>query len=126
MCIYAYGVKYLCGTQQYLHCLKNSKLIKIKSAFLLIQPYKCLSVTTKMFMQQSFFFFLSFIFIAHFFRGLVGAFVNPRSFFKLSFYSFTCLSIDSLISSWISAKFVSALLLCMLYLSYYYQPQVNT
>ena len=36
-----------------------------------------------------------------------------------------CLSNNSLISSWISAKFVSALLLCMLYLSYYYQSEVN-
>ena len=33
---------------------------------------------------------------------------------------------NSLISSWISAKFVSAFLQCMLYLSYYFQPEVNT
>ena len=50
--------------------------------------------------------------------------MNPGSFFKLSFYIFTCLSNNPLISSWISAKFVSALLLCMLYLSYYYQSEV--
>ena len=67
--------------------------------------------------------FFLYSFIAHFFRGLAGAFVNPRSFFKFSFYTFTCWSNNSLISSWISAKFVSALLLCMLYLSYYYAKQ---
>ena len=60
------------------------------------------------------------------FCGLAGACMNPGSFFKLSFCTFACLSNNSLISSWISAKFVSALLPCMLYLSYYFQPEVNT
>ena len=60
------------------------------------------------------------------FSWACGSFREPRKFFKLSFYTFTCLSNNSLISSWISAKFVSALLLCMLYLSYYYQSEVNT
>ena len=101
----------------------SRRFVEIYLAILLIQPYKCLPVTTKIFTWQSFF-FLSFI--THFFRGLAGAFVNPRSFFKLPFYTFTCLSNNSLISLWISAKFVSALLLCMLYLSYYYQSEVNT
>ena len=70
------------------------KLIEISSAILLIQPYKCFPVTTKNFMRQSFlsFFLSSFIFIAHFFRGLAGAFVNPGSFLNsLYIYSLVCL-----------------------------------
>ena len=60
----------------------------------------------------------------HAFHELAGACVNPRSFiFKVHS---TCLSNNSLISSWISAKFVSVLLPCILYLSYYFQPEVNT
>ena len=46
-----------------------------------------------------FFFFLSFIFITHFIRRLARACVNPRSFFKLYFCTFSCLSSNSLISS---------------------------
>ena len=102
-------------------------------ASLQIWPYKILPSTKIFLTRPSFFFFyfflslfLSFIFISHFFRGLAGAFVNPEVFFKLFFCTFTCLSNNSLISSWISAKFVSALFLCMLYLSYYFQPEVNT
>ena len=41
---------------------------------------------------------VSFIFIAHFFRGLAGACVNPGSIFSNSFCAFTCLSNNSLIS----------------------------
>ena len=41
-------------TRQFLHCL-IPKLIDIDSAILLIQPYKCLPVTTKNFTRQSFF-----------------------------------------------------------------------
>ena len=44
--------------------------------------------------------------------------MNPGSIFKLSFCAFTCLSNNSLVSQWSSAKLVSALLQCMLYLSY--------
>ena len=40
--------------------------------------------------------------------------------------TFTYLSNNLLISSWILAKFVSALLPCMLYLSHYFQPDVQT
>ena len=58
----------------------NPKLIEIGSAILLIRPYKVLPVTTKIFMQHRFF-FLSFIFIAHFFCGLAGACMNPRNFY---------------------------------------------
>ena len=74
-----------------------------------------------------FFFFLSFFLHRTLFSGACGSFREPLKFFSNSpFYTFTCLSNNSLISSWISAKFVSALLLCMLYLSYYYQSEVNT
>ena len=47
-------------------------------------------------------------------------------FFKLSFCTFYYLSNNSFISSWISATFVSALLPCILYLSYYFQLEVIT
>ena len=68
-------------------------------------------------------FFLCFIFIAHFFVGLR----EPRKyFFKLSFYAFTLFSNNSLISWWILTKLVSALLPSILYLSYYFQPEVST
>ena len=56
------------------------------------------------------------------FCWLAGACMNPRSFFKLSFCAFTSLSNNSLIS----AKPVSAPLSCMLYPSYYFQPEVTT
>ena len=60
-------------------------------------------------------FFLSFS--SHAFNGLAGACVNPGGFiFKFSFCTFTCLPNNSLISSWISAKFVLVLLLCVLLL----------
>ena len=60
------------------------------------------------------------------FSWACGSFRESRKFFQTLFCTFTCLSNNSLISSWISAKFVSALFLCMLYLSYYFQPEVNT
>ena len=91
-----------------------------------VQPFFWYSLINAFLSPQKFlcgsrYIFLSFIFIAHFFCESSG------SFFKLSFYTFTCLSNNSLISSWTSAaKFVSALLLCMFYMSYYYQSEVNT
>ena len=69
----------------------------------------------------------SFFSLFHFhhtlFRGLAGAYVNPEVF---SFCAFTCLSNNSLISSWISAKLGLALPSSMLYLSYYFQLKENT
>ena len=47
--------------------------------------------------------------------------MNPRSFVHSLVYLIT----RSLISSWISTKFVSALLPCMLHLSYYFQSEVK-
>ena len=88
---------------------------------------------TKSFLSQKYFwrgsrFFSSFFlsFSSHTFSWACGELAwIPQVFFKLSFCTFTCLSNNSLISSWISAKFVSALLPCMLYLSYYFQSEVN-
>ena len=67
--------------------------------------------------------FLCFIFIAHFFVGLREPW---KYFFKLSFYAFTLFSNNSLISWWILTKLVSTLLPSILYLSYYFQPEVST
>ena len=88
-----------------------TKFIKIDigSASLLIWPYKVLPFT-KRFTPQSFF---SFIFIVHFLWACRSLREPQKKFFKFSFCTFTCLSNNSLISSWISAKFVSALLPCM-------------
>ena len=68
------------------------------------------------------------LFIMHFFMGLweLDKCVNPGRFFKFSFYAFTCLSNNLLISSWISAKLVSALLPCMPYLPHYFKPEEKT
>ena len=69
------------------------KLIEIGSAILLVQPYKCLSVTTKKITRQSFFllsFFLSFS--SHTVSWACGSFHEPRKFFQTLFYTFTCLS----------------------------------
>ena len=79
--------------------INNLKFITIGSAILLIRPYKVLPVTTKIFTRH------------HTFHGLAGAWVNPRSFVHSLVYLIT----RSLISSWISTKFVSALLPCMLH-----------
>ena len=70
-----------------------------------------------------FFLFLCFIFIAHFFMGLPEPLWTPEVF---SFCAFTCLSNNSLISWWISAKLGLALPPSILYLSYYFQPKENT
>ena len=90
---------------------------------LLIQPNEVLPFTTKIFITTIVFFVLSF-FVFHFHRALFSWACG--SFFELSFCTFTCLSNNSLISSWTSAKFVSALLSYMLHLSYYFQSEVNT
>ena len=83
--------------------LKNQylKLIEIGSAILLIQPYNCLLVTTKIFTWQSFFSSFFLLFSSHTFSWACGSFHEPRKFFQTLFYTFTCLSNNSLISSWI-------------------------
>ena len=71
------------------------------------------------------FFFVSFS--SHTFSWGSGSLREPQKyFFKLSFYAFTLFSNNSLISWWISAKLVSAFLPSILYLSYYFQPEVST
>ena len=50
--------------------------------------------------------------------------VNPRD--KYSIWTYICLSHKSLICSWISIKFASAILLCMLYLWNNFQPKAST
>ena len=50
--------------------------------------------------------------------------VNPGD--KYSIWTYVCLSHKSLISSWISIKFASAILLCMLYLWNNFQPKAST
>lgn len=49
---------------------------------------------------------------------------NPGD--KYSIWTYVCLSHKSLISSWISIKFASAILLCMLYLWNNFQPKAST
>ena len=90
-----------------------------ESTSLLIQPYKI-----HKFLCGSCFFFHFHCTLFH--RLNCRSFHEPWKFFKLSFSTCTYLSHNSLNSSWISAKFVSALFPCMLYLSYYFQPEVNT
>ena len=114
------AIKYL-HIPKHLPCfLKPGKLVYLCAC---VSAPRLLKTIHKAIKNHSF--FLS-SFSSHFFRGLAGACMNPGSFFKLSFCTFTCLSNNSLISSWISAKFVSVLLPCMLYLSYYFQSEVNT
>ena len=70
------------------------------------------------FLRSSRFFLLCFFYFHRtLFSGACGSFREPRKFFQTLFLY---IHLFVLISSWISATFVSALLLCMLYLSYYY------
>ena len=47
-------------------------------------------------------------------------------YLKHSFSTYTCLSNNSLVSAWISTKFVSTLLLCMLYKTNNFQHKAIT
>ena len=95
-----------------------------------VQPVFCYGLIKSFLSPQKFlrvsrfFFFFFFHFHHTLFRGLAGSLRDLRN--KLSFCTFTCLSNNLLISSWIPAKFVSALLPCMLNLSHYFQPDVQT
>ena len=91
-------------------------------------PYKVLPSIKNIFTRASFFFVLSFIFIAHFFRGVVGACVNPGKFFSNSLF------VHSIIICQMSHSFLNGFQpnLCqhfshvrMLYLSYYFQSEVK-
>ena len=83
------------------------EFIEISHVGFLIQPYKVLPVSKK-FLHG----FL--LFSLHTFHGLARPPRESRNFYvKISTY--TCLSNNSLISTWILTKFVSTLFLCMLY-----------
>ena len=86
--------------------------MKISHIRFLIQPYKVF-LSSKNCSRCSSFFFLCF-FSSHTFVGLH----DPRResqnlYLKHSFSTYTSLSNNSLISAWISTKFVSTLLLCI-------------
>ena len=73
---------------------------------------------------------ITFLYTHHFSSFFVSSFYFHHTLFSVglcepySFCAFTCLSNNSLISRWILAKLVSALFPCVLYLSYYLQPEV--
>ena len=68
-----------------------------------------------------------FLCLFHFHRTLFVGLRDPRNLYlKHSFSTYTCLSNNSLISAWISTKFVSTLLLCMLYKTNNFQYKAIT
>ena len=64
------------------------------------------------------------LFSLHLFRGLARE--SRNLYLKHSFSTYTCLCNNSLISAWISTKFVSTFLLCMLYQTNNFQHKANT
>ena len=75
-------------------------------------PYKLLPFIKNILGAHRFFsfFLLSFIFITHFSWACVTPWHESRNLYlKHSFSTYTCLSNNSLISAWISTKFVSTL-----------------
>ena len=83
-------------------------------------------LSSKKFYVAVVFFFLC-IFFAHFLWACAWPPCESRNFYlKHSFSTYTCLSNNSLISAWISTKFVSTLLLCMLYQTNNFQHKANT
>ena len=98
--------------------------MQIVSTGLLYGRYKGLPSMNNIFTRMSFFSSLFLWFSLHtFFMGLRELAWTPKDFL---FCAFTCLSNNSLISSWISAKLGSALPPYLLYLSYCFQPKENT
>ena len=87
----------------------SRSLSQSSSPVLCKRPIKCFLPSIKLLYARRLFFFVSFIFIAHF-RGLAGACVNPRSFFQtlLFVHSLLCQITHSFLI-WILAKLVSAL-----------------
>ena len=101
--------------------LLTQSLSKSFSPAFHMHPIKCFLPSITFLCVHRFFLIvsLSFFYFHHTLScGLAGAYVNHRSFFKLSFCAFISLSNNALISQQISAKLVSALPPCMLYLSY--------
>ena len=89
-----------------------------------LAPYKLPPSINNILRARHFFLVCFFHFHRTLFRGFVGACMNPGSF-SLFVHSLLC-QITHLFLNGFSAKLVSALLPCMLYLSYYFQPEVNT
>ena len=115
----------------YIHCVQNHwpELVQIVFACFSYAPYSGLPSINNIFMCASFFLVCFFVsFSSHTFSWACGSLHEPQKFFSFCAFMITCLSNNSthFVTDLISAKLVSALLPCMLYLSYYFQPEVNT
>ena len=110
-----YSVKYCCP-------VVHQHQSRLTSATAIQSP----SCHKKVFIWPSFFSFL-FYFHCTLFMGFRDPHRESRNLYlKHSFSTYTCLSNNSLISAWISTKFVSKLLLCMLYQTNNFQYKANT
>ena len=90
-------------------------------------PYKLLPSIKNILGARRFFSLSTFIFIAHFSWACVTSQRESRNLYlKHSFSTYSCLSNNLLISAWISTKFVSTLLLCMLYQINNFQHKAST
>ena len=99
------------------------KLIDIHGTSFPHSPYKLLPSTKHNFTHMSLFLILLLIllsFSSHTFSWACGSLYMCES----QKFLYLCIFVQYL--SWISAKLVSALLPCVLYLSYYFQPEENT
>ena len=96
-------------------------LTAIHPAVSLLAPYRVL-LSLKLLLSASSF-YSSPLFHRTLFRGSFVGLREPRD--KYSICTFTCLSNNSLISSWISTKFTSILLLCMFYLCNNFQAKIR-
>ena len=105
------------GTNLYLHCINNHQLEQSIILFCHTHPINVLLPSITFYAHVIFLcLFVSFVFIAHFLSAC-GSLRELRKFF-----SFVYLLVCQIIHSFL----VSALTPCMLYLSYYFQPKVNT
>ena len=93
--------------------LSRSSLTSVTSNF--SNTHTKYFLSSKKFLCGCRFFLSTFVFIAHFLWACVTPRESQNFYLKHSFSTYTCLSNNSLISAWISTKFVSTLLLCMLY-----------
>ena len=98
----------------------------------LLRVLWCLFVhprSSKKFLRgRRFSFFVFFFYFHHtLFMGLRDPHRESQNLYlEHSFSTYTCLSNNSLISAWISTKFVSTLLLCMLYQTNNFQHKAST
>ena len=110
----------------YLHCVRNSWSKDPSNPFL---SFCVAPIQTTSFHQNNYYaevctcrFFLLSLFYFH-----CTACVTPGNYYlKYSFSTYTYLPCNSLISSWIPTKFVSVLLLCMLYHTNNFQHKANS